>query len=152
MKFSIIFSFVLLSTVDATCSGSSKGIFASSTGGCTNKSSARCTSYEGILCGSVDGLIKLKEVCRCTITVIGGTEVGHQGGGHGERYKVDPRHNQALNTFIKNQFKRNKNRADGSPQWEFLGGNIYTDEVVKNRWSVMCLGIKKLCKWEKQRE
>ncbi|KAH7341012.1 hypothetical protein B0J17DRAFT_342152 [Rhizoctonia solani] len=153
MKFSVILSFVLiytaaasvvqrsgkhLSQAEAEAKLEAAGIHASSTGGCTERTNPRCTSYEGILSGTVNGAIKLKQECGCVITITGGTEVGHQAGrrSHANEYKVDLRHNKALDNFIQTKFKRINNRGDGSPQWESPGGNIYADETGRNHWDV----------------
>ncbi|CAE6461712.1 unnamed protein product [Rhizoctonia solani] len=111
------------------------GVYASSTGGCTDRNNRRCTSYEGIWGTTVNGVIKLKQECRCAITITGGTEVGHAAGrySHAKGHKVDFRLNSGLNDFI-TKFKRINDRGDGSPQYESPGGNIYAKEG--NHWDV----------------
>ncbi|EUC61725.1 hypothetical protein RSOL_405310 [Rhizoctonia solani AG-3 Rhs1AP] len=103
------------------------GITASSTGGCTTKSNPKCTSYDGILSGTVDNLLTLKKACGCTITITGGTEVGHASGtySHANGYKVDIRHASGIDTYVKNSFTKIGNRGDGYPQWKSAAGNIY---------------------------
>ncbi|CAE6452572.1 unnamed protein product [Rhizoctonia solani] len=112
------------------------GITASSTGGCTTKSNPKCTSYDGILSGTVDNLLTLKKACGCTITITGGTEVGHASGtySHANGYKVDIRHASGIDTYVKNSFTKIGNRGDGYPQWKSAAGNIYCDEG--SHWDV----------------
>ena len=56
------------------------GISIISSGNCSNKSNPRCTSLNGILSSTVDGIIALKRASGASITITGGTEVGHAAG------------------------------------------------------------------------
>src|ERR1700748_380462 len=58
------------------------GIKERSSGDCTVKTNRHCTSYEGLLSGTVQGIIDFKNACgpSCSITITGGTEVGHAPG------------------------------------------------------------------------
>lgn len=108
------------------------GIYSSSTGGCTSKSISTCTSYDGILSGTVNGAISLKGGAGAsTLTITGGTEVGHSGSGtytHANGYKIDVRHDTAVDNYIKGQFTKIANRGDGYPQWQSPSGNLFCDE------------------------
>ncbi|KAF8610280.1 hypothetical protein BDV93DRAFT_12134 [Ceratobasidium sp. AG-I] len=112
------------------------GIYASSTGGCTNKSVSTCTSYDGILSGTVNNVITLKNACGCAITITGGTEVGHASGtySHANGYKVDIHHASGVDAYVTNTFTKIGNRGDGYPQWKSAAGNIYCDEGT--HWDV----------------
>ncbi|KAG8929736.1 hypothetical protein FRC02_005125 [Tulasnella sp. 418] len=115
-------------------------ITASSSGGCTQRSNRRCTSYSGILSGTVDGVIALKMASGVSSLIItGGTEVGHTPGPHSHYngYKVDVRHSQKLDRYIKNTFRRIANRGDGHPQWKARSGDIYCDEG--SHWDITYL-------------
>lgn len=103
------------------------GISASSSGGCTSPSGSTCTSYEGVRENTVAGAITLKGACGCTVTVTGGTEVGHASGtySHANGYKFDFAKNSGLNSYITTAFTKIGNRGDGYPQWQAASGNIY---------------------------
>ncbi|KAF8608348.1 hypothetical protein BDV93DRAFT_552189 [Ceratobasidium sp. AG-I] len=115
------------------------GIHASSSGGCTTKSNPSCTSYSGILSGTVNKVIALKKACGCTITITGGTEVGHHDGrrSHSKGFKVDIRHASGIDAYVKKTYKKIGTRGDGSPQWRSSAGDIYADE--DNHWDVTYL-------------
>lgn len=61
----------------------SAGIGIYSSGGCSDKSNPKCTSLDGIHSECIDGangIITFKQVSGCSITITGGTEVGHASG------------------------------------------------------------------------
>ena len=107
------------------------GISSSSSGGCTNKNNPRCTSYSGLLSGTVKGAITLKNACDCTLVITGGTETGHarqddrDAKSHWRGFKLDFKKNAKLNKYVKDTFKKIKDRGDGYPQWQSAAGNIY---------------------------
>ncbi|KAG8683628.1 hypothetical protein FRC08_014173 [Ceratobasidium sp. 394] len=108
----------------------SVGIYASSSGHCTNKNNPKCTSYEGIFSETVWGVIGLKYDSKCPITITGGTEAGHAPGphSHANGYKVNLRKNTCLNSYIRKHFKKS-----GSC-WNDASGNVYCDIGVA--WDV----------------
>ncbi|CAE6516741.1 unnamed protein product [Rhizoctonia solani] len=110
------------------------GVYASSSGGCTDKTKPTCTSYDGMLENTTNNVISLKQSCFCSITITGGTEVGHTNGkySHAKGHSVNIRLDAGLNNYIQTKFKRIGDRSDGSPQWESPAGNIYAKAV--NRW------------------
>ncbi|KAG0256903.1 hypothetical protein DFQ27_005418 [Actinomortierella ambigua] len=113
-------------------------ITASSTGNCTNKNNPSCTSYQGILSGTVDAVIALKKASGCSSLVItGATEVGHGDGQYSHRngHRVDLRHQQCLDNYIKSALARIGNRSDGFPQWKAPSGIIYCDEGT--HWNIV---------------
>ena len=103
------------------------GIYASSSGGCTTRSNPSCTSYDGIREDTVDGAITLKKACGCSLTITGGTEVGHASGtySHYNGYKLDFAKASGINSYVTNTFTKIANRGDGYPQWKAASGNIY---------------------------
>ncbi|PFH46159.1 hypothetical protein AMATHDRAFT_77804 [Amanita thiersii Skay4041] len=113
-----------------------EGIYASSSGGCTDRNNPTCTSYEYILSGTVDAVITLKHASGSAITITGGTETGHASGtySHWNGYKVDLHKTTTLNNYITTAFVRIANRGDGYPQWQAASGNIYCDEGT--HWDV----------------
>ena len=59
------------------------GIAVVSSGNCSNQNQANCTSLQGIHSDCIDGpygIIAFKRNSGCSITVTGGTEVGHATG------------------------------------------------------------------------
>ncbi|KAG8964532.1 hypothetical protein FRC03_001698 [Tulasnella sp. 419] len=74
-----------------------------------------------------------------SLIITGGTEVGHTPGPHSHYngYKVDVRHSQKLDRYIKNTFRRIANRGDGYPQWKARSGDIYCDEG--SHWDITYL-------------
>ncbi|KAG6915727.1 hypothetical protein DXG01_010249 [Tephrocybe rancida] len=93
-----------LTQVQATSKLTQNNITAYSSGNCTDKTVRTCTSYDGILSGTVDGVITLKNASGVNSLIItGGTETGHTGGtySHANGYKVDVRHDQKLDAYIK---------------------------------------------------
>ena len=54
-----------------------------STGGCSDPNNARCTSLEGIPKDAIASIINIQTKCGCSITIVGGTEVGHKSHGQG---------------------------------------------------------------------
>jgi hypothetical protein len=106
------------------------GVTWSSTGNCTDRNNSACTSFDGLKDGTVAGVISLKRMTRCPISITGGTEAGHRDGprSHHNGYKVDIRHNPCIDGYIKGELPRIADRADGYPQWQSLVGDIYCDE------------------------
>ncbi|KAG8779924.1 hypothetical protein FRC12_023697 [Ceratobasidium sp. 428] len=107
------------------------GVYASSSGNCTDWWSSRCTSYEGILTGTVNSIITLRKASGCTITITGGTEPGHPDGpySHFEGYAVNMRRNQCLYDYVKKYFHRIDENS-----WKSKAGNRY--DLGKNAWDV----------------
>lgn len=110
------------------------GITATSPGGCTDKKNSSCVSYEGILSGTVEGVIDLKKASGvASLTVVGGTEVGHgEDGGysHANGYKIDLQPSPALDNYIKSTFQYVGLRDDGFPMWKSASGDLYCDEAT----------------------
>ena len=98
-----------------------------SSGGCTDKGTSSCTSYEGLQEATVAGAITLKKACACSLTITGGTEVGHASGtySHSNGYKLDFAKASGIDSYIKGTFTKIGDRGDGYPQWKAASGNIY---------------------------
>lgn len=67
------------------------GVAGSSSGNCCNRNQSNCTSLDGMMNSTVSQIINVKNRCG-SITVTGGTEVGHSDGGansHGGGGKFD---------------------------------------------------------------
>lgn len=118
------------------------GIHASSSGGCTTRSNPTCTSYDHILQATVTGLKTLRSASGCTITVTGGTEVGHAGGtySHYNGYKADIARNTCINSYVTNSFTHISTRSDGATRWRSSAGNVYANEG--SHWDITyCNGL-----------
>lgn len=117
----------------------SNGITAESPGNCTDRNNPSCVSYDGILSGTVDGVINLKKASGLdSLTVIGGTEVGHGADGkysHANGYKIDLRPSPALNSYIRRTFEYVGLREDGFALWKSGSGDLYCDE--RNHWDIV---------------
>lgn len=77
------------------------GIQITSTGNCNDPQNSSCTSLEGIPASTVDDLIFIKQNCGCSVTITGGTEVGHQTHGPGLPV-VDLSFNDPLANYLRN--------------------------------------------------
>ncbi|PIR69589.1 MAG: hypothetical protein COU47_02430 [Candidatus Niyogibacteria bacterium CG10_big_fil_rev_8_21_14_0_10_46_36] len=75
------------------------GIQVTSSGGCSDQQNPSCTSLEGIPASTVQSLISIKQQCGCSITITGGTEVGHQTHGPGKPI-VDLSFNEPLASYL----------------------------------------------------
>ncbi|KFA64635.1 hypothetical protein S40285_03961 [Stachybotrys chlorohalonatus IBT 40285] len=145
MKFTTILTTLLASAVvsaqtltqaQAQSQLEAAGIYARSTGGCTNPSISTCTSYQGIRTATVQGAITLRSACACSLTITGGTETGHASGtySHANGYKLDFAKSSGIDGYVTRTFTRIANRGDGYAQWQARSGNIYCDEG--NHWDV----------------
>jgi len=107
------------------------GITVSSTGNCCDKTKSTCTSLDGMLFSTIQQIINVKNKCG-TITVTGGTEVGHSGEGntvsHSGGSKMDT--SQNLISCITNTAGANPvvKPTFGSAQVKDKCGNVYTWE------------------------
>lgn len=112
------------------------GIYAYSSGGCTNRYNSTCTSYEGIRQATIDGAKTLKRASGCGLTITGGTEVGHAGGtySHYNGYKLDFSRTSCLTSWVHRAYTYIGLRGDGAPQYKAGSGNIYADEG--SHWDV----------------
>ena len=89
-----------LTDAQARAQLSAAGIGISSTGNCSDQQNPSCTSLEGIPASTIQDLITIKNSCSsCSLTVTGGTEVGHQSHGPGKPI-VDLRFDQTTADFI----------------------------------------------------
>ena len=115
------------------------GISVSSSGNCSNRNVKSCTSLEKINSGTIDGVITLKRASGCTVTVTGGTEIGHAGGtySHWNGYKVDISKNSCINNYITGNFSRAGTRGDGAPLYKSGAGNLYANEYWANHWDIL---------------
>ena len=111
----------------------SSGIGISSSGNCSNRNQRNCTSLEQVRCNTITGIQTLKRASGCSITITGGTEVGHAGGtrSHWNGYKLDTRLNSCLQNYITKNF-REIGRRGSYRQWQSSAGNIYCLEG--NHW------------------
>ncbi|ADV68707.1 hypothetical protein [Deinococcus maricopensis] len=115
------------------------GIGVTSSGGCTDRYTSTCTSLEQVNSGTIDGIVTLRNASGCSITITGGTEVGHASGtySHWNGYKLDISKNSCIASYITNSFTRIANRGDGAPQYKSAAGNIYADEYWANHWDIL---------------
>ncbi|CAG7719990.1 unnamed protein product [Allacma fusca] len=112
------------------------GVGISSSGGCSDRSKPTCTSLEQINVITINGVVTLKKSSGCSLTVTGGTEVGHASGtySHYNGYKVDYSLNTCISGYITRSFTRIADRSDGAAQYRSAAGNIYALEG--NHWDV----------------
>lgn len=110
----------------------SYGIDIKSTGNCDDPSNSHCTSLYGFPQSGMDGLINLKDNCGCTMTITGGTEVGHDEHGFGKAI-VDMSFSPSLDSYVHSQIS-----AGNSPKintdYKGADGNSYRYEV--DHWHV----------------
>lgn len=69
---------------------------------CTDRQNSTCTSLDQIRCKSIVGIINFRDRSNCTVTITGGTEVGHMNAtqSHYTGFKFDIRMNVCVNTYI----------------------------------------------------
>lgn len=130
---------VKLSDATARSRVRNAGISVVSSGNCTNRYNSSCTSLEQVNSGTIDGIVTLKSASGCTITITGGTEVGHANGtySHWNGYKLDISKNTCIGGYITRNFTRISNRSDGAPRYQSAAGNIYADEYWANHWDIL---------------
>lgn len=110
------------------------GVGWASSGNCSSRYISTCTSFEQINQGTLNGALTLKRASGCSITITGGTEVGHAAGtySHFNGYKVDVATSRTVTTcidrYVRAHFTYVGNRADGAPQYRSAAGNIYANE------------------------
>ena len=112
------------------------GIRVISSGHCTRRSGRHCTSLDGVRSATIGGLVALREISHCRVTVSGGTERGHAHlrYGHGGGYKIDLLPNRCLGRFIRAHFTRIRRRGDGAAQWRAPGSVTFAREP--SHWDV----------------
>lgn len=111
------------------------GIRWRSTGGCSDRTIRTCTSFEGVRWGTLKGLIGFARSSGCTITVTGGTEVGHAGGtySHANGYKLDISPTRCVDAAIK-RYPYAGRRGDGSRLYRSPDGALFARE--KDHWDI----------------
>lgn len=116
---------------------SSAGIGISSSGGCSNRNNPSCTSLEGVNQCTIDNILTLKRASGCSITITGGTEVGHAGGAksHSSGHKLDIKLDSCINNYITTKFSYGGLRSDGAATYVAASGNRYYKEG--NHWDIV---------------
>lgn len=130
---------VKLSDATARSRVNAAGIAVVSSGGCSSRNVSTCTSLEQVNSGTIDGILTLKRASGCSVTITGGTEVGHASGtySHWNGYKLDISKNTCIGGYITRNFTRISNRGDGAPRYQSAAGNIYADEYWANHWDIL---------------
>ena len=89
----------------------------------------------------MQGAIKLRQASGCSMTVTGGTELGHAGNdtpgllSHWNGYKLDFSLNSCLTSFVTSRYSYIGTRSDGAKQYKNgATGDIYALEG--NHWDV----------------
>ncbi len=129
---------VKLSDATARSRLTTAGIPVSSSGNCINRNNSTCTALEQIRAASIRAAISLKSASGCSLTVTGGTEVGHATTtfSHYNGYKLDFALSTCLNNYIQNGFTYIGLRAgDSAPLYQNTRGDIYAKEG--NHWDVL---------------
>ena len=99
--------------------------------------SGGCTSLACIQQATVNEIISLKNICRCPVTVTGGTELGHgnQNISHASGYKVDLSLNPQLDSFITSNYPFTRTRNDGSKVYTSPTGTEYASEGPESNYA-----------------
>jgi hypothetical protein len=100
-------------------------IYWTSSGNCTNRYNSTCTSFSQINNHTVFGVKAFRNASGCTITITGGTEIGHASGtySHWNGYKVDIRPTTCVSNYIRNNYQ-----YIGGSKYRSGQGNIYYNE------------------------
>ncbi|HYE23282.1 MAG TPA: pilin [Candidatus Paceibacterota bacterium] len=123
-----------LSHADAAARLSAAGISISSSGNCSNQNNRTCTSLDTIREDSINQIIAIKQACNCSMTVTGGTEIGHEGGplSHFNGYKIDIGLNDGINAYIQGMTRDGSRGSD--PRYRDRCGNEYVRE--SDHWDI----------------
>lgn len=81
------------------------GITLSSSGNCSDQKNPSCTSLEGIPATVIDRVKNLRDKSGCSLTITGGTEVGHRTHGPGLG-SIDFSESNCLGTFLQNNITK----------------------------------------------
>jgi hypothetical protein len=78
----------------------------------------------------VSGIITYKHASGCSVSITGGTEVGHASGtySHWNGYKVDISRSTCNDGWIRSAYTYIGLRSDGYPMYRAASGNVYTNE------------------------
>jgi len=111
------------------------GIKVTSSGGCTDQNNPSCTSLNGIHSDCIDGtygIIKFNQASGCSITITGGTEVGHASGtySHANGWKLDV----SMSVCITNYIAANFHKTDSTHWTQTSSGYVYYNE--NNHWDI----------------
>ncbi|MDT9593471.1 hypothetical protein RDV89_10370 [Nocardioides zeae] len=125
-----------LTHADAAAQLSAAGIGISSSGGCTDRGTPTCTSLDGVRQATVSGAVTLAGASGCSLTVTGGTEVGHADGtySHHNGYKLDFSLSSCLTSYVTSTFTYVGERGDGAALYRAGSGNEYAREG--SHWDV----------------
>ncbi len=105
-------------TFASACTGGVCSISVVSTGNCSNQNVSTCTSFDGMKQSTVNGIVNLAKDCSatnagCSVSVSGGTEVGHSSSGDNSHIggaKFDAQiNNTAFNSYMTNLIKTQNN-------------------------------------------
>ncbi|MGW6572773.1 hypothetical protein ACWGAN_11460 [Streptomyces sp. NPDC054945] len=121
------------------------GIGLSSSGGCSNRNNSTCTSLEQVNAATISDVSVLRNASHCTLTITGGTEVGHASGtySHWNGYKIDFSPTSCVSSYVTGSFTRIADRGDGAARYRSAAGNVYAREG--NHWDVTFCGGSAAC-------
>lgn len=124
-----------LSHAQALSQLNAAGINVTSSGNCSDKNNKNCTSLDGIQQSTINEVIRFKNSCAgCTVTITGGTEIGHEAGGisHATGRKIDIDATSQIRSYITNPVNRYTDAgiraSDGAKMYRAPNGAIYADE------------------------
>ena len=91
-----------------------------------------CTTLGGIKQSTLDAVAAFKDACvqynsGCTVTITGGTELGHTAG-HTTGDKVDIAATSQVTSFIRSKYTLAGTRADGAILYKSPNGTVFADE------------------------
>lgn len=102
-----------------------------STNNCSDQNSIGCTSFEGMRGPTILAVLRLKLNTNCSITVSGGTEVGHTTSvtnSHQNGYKADIFNNSCIDSWITQKPSYSNPNSSYPSYRDSSGGPIYNDE------------------------
>ncbi|GIH26955.1 hypothetical protein Aph01nite_52650 [Acrocarpospora phusangensis] len=113
------------------------GIGWQATGRCTDHNRPFCTSLHSIRYGTLMKTIDLKQRSGCRIVITGGTETGHAHGhySHGNGYKVDIKHNNCIDSYIRKKYDFYRTRGDGAALYRTPDNDILAREP--DHWDLL---------------
>jgi len=117
---------------------SNAGINVTSSGNCSNRNSFSCTSLDQVRSKTIEGIIAFQKASSCKITITGGTEYGHAGGGysHSNGYKLDIAHTSCVTSYIHSHYAYKGLRGgDNAPMYDDPKGNRFADEG--SHWDIV---------------
>ncbi|MFI1869979.1 GH25 family lysozyme [Streptomyces jumonjinensis] len=112
-----------------------------STGRCSDRNRRSCTSFDGVRAHSINGMVALKKLSGCPVTITGATETGHAPGkqSHGTGHKIDVRPTPCVDAFITRNSTFSYHRGDGPVRTGAIGGIKAQYARESDHWDITFL-------------